>query len=218
MLFAGITSGAGISYHYLSNQPQPKKEKKERKKAIGISTIKVVSIAQKLEEVGYLVLKTEGTEDDEQWDILLKAYNKNKEQDQKFTNSTSKKETRNRLKNHCKKAIISNSEKNNNYSIAKRWCVKPESINDMLTRNNYTKLIPKNTEKSKWRKRFDLIKDNAEEKKKMGLEFNDNKNNNIALLQEACKKLKISFSKTYASKDFEEHYTQAKNWCSESNT
>ncbi|OAL10594.1 hypothetical protein A6V39_00820 [Candidatus Mycoplasma haematobovis] len=208
---AGITGCAGIgTYLHLNNS----------KEVTGTSTIEPVTaenISQKLGKIGYQVLKTEGADDDAQWDAILIAYNKIQQKGEIFSISTvGKIETRDNLKSECKKAIDSDSSENTNYSLAKRWCVKPESINEMLKRNRHTKLDNNNAgiNKKKWKEKISLIKDKAEEMQSMGLVFQDNDDNNVALLEATCEKLKIDSTKTHDDKEFEKHYTQAKNWCS----
>ncbi|OAL10602.1 hypothetical protein A6V39_00860 [Candidatus Mycoplasma haematobovis] len=202
----GVLGGAGLGTYYHLSSSEESSEK----------TVIINNVEKKLQEIGYLVLSSNS--EDRLWDTVLEEYNKIQTQEEIFADSTLTKETKNGLKEKCRLALEIDPSNETNYKLAKRWCVKIENIQEMLTRNKYTKLGESSeiTNKPKWEEKVSKIKAIEQTQRNIDVQFKNN-NEDVGLLEAKCKSLNVDSIKTHSSENFEQHYIQVRDWCATKN-
>ncbi|OAL10589.1 hypothetical protein A6V39_00795 [Candidatus Mycoplasma haematobovis] len=165
-------------------------------------------IRERLAGFGYQVLKFDG--DADEWSKLDLAYKAESTSSKKFSGTVTD------LKEQCK-IILTRGPNDDIYNLARRWCVKEDSIKSILERNKYTKLektSSKSTERSKWEEKINAMKDAPTETIKIDIDFNTGDTNSwITALEKACDALMEDSIKTHNQDEFEKKYIQAKSWC-----
>lgn len=196
----GAIGGLGAYHGWLFESP-----KKEPK-------IVKVTISARLEKEGFTVLNPDATEG---WADVWKAYQSDSKKD--FLDSTKTKEED--LKNKCKE-VLDLKDDDSNYSKAKRWCVKKQNIEAILTKAGYKKLNSKDPAKSEeqeaWNKKIEELKvpnvksfEGLVEKVKA----EEDSANKVKALRDECEKINVKAIET-TSEEFETKFGLVKEWCS----
>lgn len=161
------------------------------------------TIKDRLEKVGYQLLDDKTTDTAK----VLKAYKLAQTKDTLFGTINSEAE----LKNKCDEILAKKDEKN--YSLASKWCVKEETIFEMLKRNKFTPIrgVEADGNNPKWQAKLDLLKKDTKNNDKIASAFKEA--SDIVALEKACTAL-IGL-KTHSENEFEMKYINATKWCSE---
>ncbi|OAL10552.1 hypothetical protein A6V39_00610 [Candidatus Mycoplasma haematobovis] len=191
--------------------------KPDKPKAQEIQEKPKPNINNRLTEEGFKVLGTT-SEYNNDWNDVLVEYRKATVKS--FTKEQEREKTREQLQEDCTKTLQETSETESSYKLAKQWCVKKESINIILGRAKRKLLkldAPEDpAEKQHWtdkvaelkknKTKFDAIKDRIKETE-------TTEGENITVLKEGCKNLKMESTET-TSDEFENNFPLAKEWCS----
>lgn len=171
------------------------------------------TIKGKLEAEKFTVLTSSSTTDE--WKAVLDKYKA--EKTHTFTGKEDKDVDEAYLKKECEKALSNKSDHTNNYKLAKRWCVKEESIDGILARRGYTLLDNSNEKQNEniaWNSNLkELQKDTSKFKAFKDKVGTTKENENVANLKAACKELNTKDTKTTDNK-FNENIELATKWCS----
>ncbi|OAL10571.1 hypothetical protein A6V39_00705 [Candidatus Mycoplasma haematobovis] len=170
------------------------------------------NVSERLTGAGFKVLDING--DASEWQTVETAYTQESRADKKF------KETLTTAKENCKIALQNNPSDASAYPLASKWCVKVETMEQMLTRNEYTKLtkVPADTtNKEKWQEKIESLKKYSGEEK-INIDFTKTVDEQIAELQGECDKITAETIKTHNTDDFEKKFIQAKEWCATKNS
>ncbi|OAL10583.1 hypothetical protein A6V39_00765 [Candidatus Mycoplasma haematobovis] len=174
----------------------------------GVATVSYLNrdnttIEDTLKKVGYQILDNTTSE----LTKVLTAYKEIPNKETVFGEIANE----NGLLSKCQEILKQNDKKN--YPLARRWCVKEETMDAMLKRNSYTPIGASGQDgnNAKWQAKVTLLKKDKNNEMKLTL----GTTNDVDVLEKACQALQITQSKTHASDDFEEKYIKASKWCSE---
>ncbi|OAL09962.1 hypothetical protein A6V39_03555 [Candidatus Mycoplasma haematobovis] len=174
------------------------------------------SISGKLKEEGFIVLNTTKNENSD-WTTILTAYKL--EKTNTFTGQEDKGSNVNEayLQSKCAEILNNKADDISNYKLAKRWCVKEETINTILQKRGYTVLSAgedKSNETNAWKKLVqELLKDNSKFAVAKLTQGPQKEDMNIKALKAGCQTLKTEETKTTSS-DFETNIELTQSWCS----
>ncbi|OAL10600.1 hypothetical protein A6V39_00850 [Candidatus Mycoplasma haematobovis] len=173
------------------------------------------NIKGRLEEEKFTVLTSSSALID--WTAVLNKYKQ--EQTNTFTGKADAGNNVNEdyLQSKCSKILNNKSDDTNNYKLAKRWCVKEETINAILQKRGYTVLSTteaKSEEVPAWEANLKELQKDTNKFKAIKDNINKiQKSENITALKEGCNLLQTGTIKTTDGK-FEENIKLASQWCS----
>ncbi|OAL10563.1 hypothetical protein A6V39_00665 [Candidatus Mycoplasma haematobovis] len=169
------------------------------------------SVRNELEKIGYYVLKDSDLT--EKWQKVFDAYRAKPEGSKKFDTNVADLPT---LKKKCKALLDTDFKKETDYSVIKKWCVKEETIEAMLTRNEYEKIGASSASgnNEKWQAKVTALKNDTTSTNKIITTFNSGSTSEVSQLETACGNLKMADTKTHSDDEFEKKFIQARDWCS----
>lgn len=148
----------------------------------------------------------------ENWGPILDAYNQLKDTSKTFKTRADETLTEKALQEKCKATLGGLSSNLINYRKARQWCVKEETIQNVLEKAKYKVLNTNQGDDKEWNKLAEDLRDAKDSFPNIGKQMTGNKDSDIAALKKGCTDLNISQLKTTA-KDFDEKFELAKNWC-----
>lgn len=166
------------------------------------------NVSERLNGIGFKVLDVNKDWD---WTAIEEEYKKVENKGKRFSG------TLNTARKNCKIALQANPN-DPNYKLASQWCVKPEKMQDMLSRNKYKKIekdAEGNKNNEKWKKKLELLNKFGGIKKFATNFAGNNENDEIAALEQECGKIITEGVVTHSDDNFEEKYLQAREWCAE---
>ncbi|AEW45194.1 hypothetical protein MHC_01640 [Mycoplasma haemocanis str. Illinois] len=189
-----IGGGILVNNYFTKNSGEPKK----------------TLISKRLESEGYVLLDVNK---DAEW---TNTVNKHKETNFTYPRFSLKaSQELIDLKKECQRVLnVTNNEED--YKKAKKWCVKPMSVKDLISSKKLT-LLKVQTNDNSNKQEFQSLVERYEKEgngnnaiKGLSLEISGNKDNNWSKLRDKCRELS---EKEFWSMDYDDEVLKVEMWC-----